>query len=298
MFGMADLIILEGVNRGLANFRANPSHLEFILSYLQTADEVKNFGKDYVKNCIDYINNNKLIVKPYLSGDLNQIPNFVAGATYNETAQYLGQYGTEFTKEQTPTIYATFDVESYDGNWVYLDPTQKIEDRVWPRMVVVAGSFIATVKSIMIRNCDTTIMELDKPIPKGTVFKGWKAQLYSEDRIFTCSASMERAIVQCKLTTSGDIGTHRVMCTVIRYCFKYSRLYMDSMGLQNTVVSQGLPVVVDDETPIFETMFSVEGDEHDFWIDHESTVPAAFGFEVIAKSENNAEEDADLSPGI
>jgi hypothetical protein len=294
MFGLADLIVIEGINRGLANLRANPSHFEFILSYLESVDGLKNFGKDYVKNCVDFINNNKLLVKPYLSPDLNQVPSFVVGATYNEVAQYLGQYGTEFTKQQTPKIYATFDVESYEDNWVYLDPLQKIEENVWPRMVVSACPFSATIKSIMIRNGNTTILELDRPVPEGTDFKGWTAQLYSEDRIFTCSTSMERATVQCKLTTSGDIATHRVMCTVIRYCFKYSRLYMDSVGLQNTVISQGLPVVSDDEAPIFETMFSLEGDEHDFWIDHESTVPALIGLESIAISDNPDDAKVDV----
>ena len=294
MFGLADIVVISAMDRALAHLRKNPSHLEFILSAFASPDIVKYFGHEYIKNCVDYINNNKIFIKPYLFPDMNQIPSFVVGATYSESSQYIGQESVDFTKRQCPKVYAEFDVQNYDKSWVFLDDSEQIETKVWVGMLLTVGSFSAKIKSVMVRPGDTTIVELDTEVPVGTPFRGWKAQMYTNDKYFKCGSSMERANVQCKLTTSGDIATHRMMATIFRYAFKHERIYMDSMGLQNTVISQSMPTVTDDENPIYESLFTMEGDLHDFWIENELSMPDHFGLEVIGKSDNPTDEDVTL----
>ena len=286
MFGQSDLIVIAAVERAFEHLRNNPSHLEFILNFFDIPEIRKSFGRDYIKNCIDYINNNRVLIKPYLFPDLSQIPSFVVGATSSEVQQYMGSYGETFSKTQSPATYATFDVINYENSWIYVSPEASIEKKVWVGMWLTAGDFAAKIKSVMLVASDATVVELDRPVLEGTSFTDWKAQMCSNDRVFTCGSSMERATIQGKLTTSGDIATHRVMCTVIRYALKYERLYMDDLGLQNTVVSQGMPTVTDDEAPIYESMFTIEGDLHDFFIEKETVVPSRFGFELIAKSDD------------
>src|SRR5581483_345253 len=93
-FGVADLALQAIIQDGLANLREHPHHLEFVLgSYSEIPYVAKRVGKDFVKNAMEMLQKNALVVRPYFTLDQDQYPCVVISTSYTEDQQYLGDLG-------------------------------------------------------------------------------------------------------------------------------------------------------------------------------------------------------------
>lgn len=270
--GVADLIVQIAIEDGLKNLRDNPHHLEFILSrYEQIHQLYYKVGSKYLKNAMELINNQKLIVRPYYIGDQDQYPNVVIAGSYTENQNFLGDFGSiEDSKIVLPQrIYASFDAKKIEKDAMTIAASYKIEDSIWLGMSIVNGSTMVKVKAIFLKNENETVLLLDQELSNGTPLKGWTAKTLATHKGAIVNASSDQVTVQAKLATSGDPDVHRIFAMVLRYCLKRGRKFMDSLGLQNAHMSQTPPVVTDDQNMIMESVFTVEGTLHDSWIDYE-----------------------------
>lgn len=284
MFGLADMIVIEVIERGLENLRQNPHHLEFILGgYHQSKFLKKLHGERYVQQCIDYITQNKIHVEPYYVLDTNRIPNIAVLATYHEDTQFLGDYSsTCSTLSLQPKCYAQFDATtlSADKLSVFAASSYKLENTIRPGMLLVNGDFSATITSVFVRDGQLTEIYINKKAPQK--LKGWKVQSIAVPKFTRTASSLNSANVMIKMRSSGDIEVHKLICLVIRYCLRFGRLQLDSLGYQTTKLSQEMTVLEDPDQSIFATSFSMTGVIADTWIDAESTGPEFIDLKICA----------------
>lgn len=283
MFGLVDMIVIEVIERGLENLRLNPHHLEFILGgYHQSKFLTKLHGGRYVQQCVDYITQNKIHVEPYYVLDTNRIPNIAVLATYHEDTQFFGDYGsTCSTLSMQPKCYAHFDASniSTDKLSLFISSSYKIEDTIRIGMLVVNGEFSASVTSVFVRDGLTEIY-VNKKLPQK--LKGWKIQSIATPKYTQTASSLNSANVMIKMKSSGDIEVHKLLCLVLRYCLRFGRVQLDSLGLQNTKLSQEMTVLEDPDQSIFATSFSISGVIADTWINAESEGPAFINLKICA----------------
>src|SRR5574343_1329796 len=145
MFGMADLIVVAGLKLQLEFLAKYPHHIEFILGSFNIPDIQNLVGRDHVKQCIDFISNNKITVVPYYQADLKDRPLLAVVSSGREEIKYFANYGSEGCGNPCanlpPLVYAQFDVKSIGSNLdtLIVPAGLKLEEKIWPNVILTNG---------------------------------------------------------------------------------------------------------------------------------------------------------------
>ena len=277
MFGILDLVTVTLIEKKLEHYKNNPSWLEFILCGHHGSQGMFDLvGADYIKQSIEFIRDTKINVLPYYNPDLKQSPSISIIASGHEDQQYIGDHGYQTvadskyqTVQSLPIVIAEWTVKSIDKNLMSVPPELKLDEKLWPGIIITNGEYSAVLDGII----DASTLCLKEDLPDGLNPKGWKAQTAGSNKIYTVNSSTDSISVQCKLTTHGEPGNHRLLGLVLRAVLKSCRLNFDKIGFQNTRVSY-TPMVVTDQTEMeYESVYSIDGVFTDSWIVKEAQGP-------------------------
>lgn len=273
MFGLADMIVIEVIEKALLNLRNNPHHLEFILGGYHKSDFLKKLhGSNYIRQCVGLILENRLHVSPYYVLDTNRLPNVVVTAIYNEEQQFMGDFGSDCTLALQPKCYAKFNASELSTDLLTLKVTKpsSLEKVLRPGMFLCNGDFSVRIDMIVTGPVYT---EISSQSPLLNKLSGWEAKSSPQARFTVVNSSLNACTAMLKIKSSGDIETHKLLCMVLRYCLKFSRLSLENLGFQRTSVTQQMTILEDADQSIFATTFQISGVIADSWIVKESTSP-------------------------
>ena len=251
----------------------NPDHLNWMLSPFVTNRDVANLvGSQYVKQCVEYITNNKINIRPANEADIGKLPSIAIMSYQNESQQFVGDYGASMEQcnihEYAPETIHTFDVISYSGDTIKAAKGQGTFEKIWPRLHAKQGDFVSRI--LQLHETDTeVVITMEDNIPVGTPYKGWQAVTSKTHKFYDIGASLESVKVNVTLTTAGDYSLHRILVVLLRYCLKSSRLQFETMGLQTPTFSQQPVILVDDTQMIWQTPFMIQAVTADYWINGE-----------------------------
>lgn len=279
-FGVTELAVQAVVQEGLDNLRKNPHHLEFILcSYMEIPYVAKRVGPNFVRNAMEMIQKQELTVRPYFTPDVDLYPSLVVVASYAENQRFVGDYGSVETlagpcssqrAEMTPTVYATFDCTSIDGDEMLVPSGYELEKKIVLGMWVSNGTELAKISSAC--KIETgTLITLASRLPDSTSLKGWKLQSLPRQVSAEINTSLNSVNVQMALFTTGDPELHRVWAQIVRYCLKRGRKTFERYGIHNSSFSQQPMAVQEQDGPILRTTYGMECEEADAWISHDFT---------------------------
>ncbi|MEM4380554.1 MAG: hypothetical protein QXL01_07740, partial [Thermoplasmatales archaeon] len=72
MFGIVDLIVVAGLKDALNFLSKNPKHIEFILGQFCQQPISHIVGQNYIKECIDAVQGQRIEVNPYYQMDIKK----------------------------------------------------------------------------------------------------------------------------------------------------------------------------------------------------------------------------------
>lgn len=305
-FGIAELALQAVIQDGLANLRAHPHHLAFILgSYSEIPYVQKRVGPQFVKNAMDMILKNTLTVQPNYTMNIDTYPCVVIAAAYTEDQEFLGDFGQFMGLEDSglsgdftvaPNNYAQFDATAIQGDEILLDPSYKIENSIFTGLYAVNKKISVKITGINPKAEGGCSLHLEKKLPAGAPLKGWKVQNLPRKVQATLHASQNAVQAQISLFTSGDAELHRVYAQIIRYCLKRGRQTLEQWGLQNTSFGQQPATVAVDEGPIFQSSFSMQAVQTDSWIADDWISAQQIDVITFASNSNPENETADTTP--
>jgi hypothetical protein len=304
MFGVADLITCAVIKQRLEFLSKNPSHLEFILSPFWCNKSLRDLvGAEHIKNCVDFVINNKITVAPYYEIDLKKSPSISIVSSGVEEIQTLGDYGDNvFNQTVKPIEYLNFDATLINADEIHVSKEYNLERKLWNGVTLTNGTESRILKGMKVggETDMSTVLYLDTDLPTGTDMKGWLAQSSSVDKRYILSTSIDKVSVQIKLTTMGDYSIHRLLNIVLRYCLKKGRMDFENAGMQVPTFSYSPPILTEGESDIvFESVCTIEAKMPEYWIDHEFTSPdssAKLDITEIAVSDNKNNAEVKVYP--
>jgi hypothetical protein len=309
MFGMADLLTVAVINNGLQHLARNPFHLEFILGAFAREPLQSMVGVEHIKQCVDFVTQNRIQVAPYYQLDIKRRPSIGVIAQGREEQQFLGDYGSQQvmnTQESAlpPRIYATFDAIAVNStnDGLLVAPGLKLTEKLWVGQILTNGKVTTRVAGILPSpdgiQPDTVLTKDMLVAPVG--LQGWKAQSMERAKGIVLNASQDLVTIQLSLSTTGDMGIHRLFQNVTRYCLKRGRLLFDSYGLQVATFSHTPMVASEPNEPEFESTFTIEARYTDAWIEKEfdlpdSTAKLVVDVDAVPFTTANGEQTVDVS---
>lgn len=276
MFGMADLITVAVINDGLKHFAKNPFHLEFVLGAFCSEPIRSMVGPEHIKQCVEFISNNRIQVAPYYQLDTKHRPAIGVISQGRENQQFLGDYGAmsgDGDQRYTlpPRVYAQFNATSItdDRQGLVVSREYGLDQKLWPGVILTNGFQTNRISGILVRDGHPTTICLNDKLPEGASLAGWRAQSQERARGVVAAASMDDVTIQLTLTTHGDPSVHRLLAVVVRACLKRGRLMFDMYGLQKATYSYTPPIVSDQAELEMESQFTIEAIYTDLWVDKE-----------------------------
>ena len=271
-FLIPEFITTTVIQNKLLFLSKNPDHLNFMLSALSKNKSVRDIvGPDYIKKCVDYIQNNRINIRPAHEADMTKLPAISVLYYQDESQQFIGDYGSqqesEHINEYEPETICEFDVTAYETNTLTFVQGQGTYDAIWPNLFAKNGNFVSRITNI-----SNTDMQLVDNVPSGTPFRNWQAITSENKKLYEIHASMDTTKVNVSLTTAGDYALHRLLVVLLRYCLKASRLDFENSGMQTPSFSQQPPILIDSEQLIWQTPFIISARITDYWIFNEQIV--------------------------
>jgi hypothetical protein len=298
MFSIADLVVVAGLKDALDFLSKNPSHIEFLLGQFCQEPILKIVGQEYVKKCIDAIQEQRIEVAPYYQMDLKKRPSIAVVASYTEDIQFMGDYGSENPQALTLPAkkYVSFDAIDIDGCKIVVSSALNLDKILWHGLILSNGKEKAKLTGILKKDNSTEIF-IDKELPKNTKLSGWGAYSGIYQKGYLINSSVDTVNVQCNFQSVGDYSVHRLMATIIRACLKKQRLWFDSYGLQVSTFSQTPPILSEEAETEFQTIFTINGKVTDSWIAKEYELPdeaAKIVLEIVADSGDDDKDEVVL----
>lgn len=295
MFSVADLIVVAGLNDALDFLSKNPSHIEFILGQFCQEPIQKIVGQEYIKQCIEAIQGQRIEVAPYYQMDLKKRPSVAVVASYTEDIQFMGDYGSEDPNVLTLPAkrYASFNALSIDGCKIKVSSALNLDKILWHGLILSNGKERVKLIGLLVKNNITELM-VDKELPKNTKLSGWGVFSGVYQKGYLINSSIDAVNIQCNFQSVGDYSVHRLMATVLRACLKKQRLWFDKYGLQVSTFSQTPPILTEEREMEFQTIFTISGKVTDSWIEKEYELPdeaANVKLEMVASSINTDVDD-------
>lgn len=305
MMYIADLVVINAVNKAIEHLRQNPDELEFLFTgYMCLPDVAKlTGGYKYVKQIMEVIQgvgDKKLNVQTYYNVETSTNYDLYVIDSGSESDMFMGDQGNIYSQCIEPTVYLTADasVLSSKSTLKFLKTTCAC-DIIFVGMIAKARvngcDFEAKVLSISFDANGMVDVELDKPIPKNgksLVLKGWQFISPNPRQIVNTHASLDRVNVSLMLRTAGDIEIHKLFSIVVRYALKSQRPYLEANGIQISSVSRG-PAQEENsgQNIFFTTQFSLTGKAADHWIYQKNIPPDKMQIAFSFKSNNPSNEE-------
>lgn len=300
MMGMADLITVEVIKEGLQHLKQNPYHLEFILGAFCQEPLRSSVGVEHIKQCIDFVTNNRIQVAPYYEIDMKHRPSIAVVSQGRETQQFIGDYGDTFIPnipeyQLPPRIYVNFNPTSFtsDNQGMIVSRDLHLEEKLWPGIFLTNGTVTTKMRGMLVREGHPTTIYLEDELPEGTSLPGWKAVSSPRGKGVVCSASTDAVTVQIMLTTTGSPSIHRLLSVVLRYCLKSGRMRFDTYGMQVPTFSYTPPIVSEQAEIETESTYTIESKFTDLWIDKEFDLNDA-GANVVVNTTLAVEQEEDV----
>ena len=300
MFGVLDLMTVSILQQRFEYYAKNVELLEFILCGYNKQYLFNFVGADYIKSAIEFIQSQRITIQPFYQLDSKKLPMVSVIAHGDENQQFIGEYGTHQiapNKRQTvrsnPIVISRWTAVSINGDQMSTPESLNLQDKLWPGVYITNGVIRAKLIGV---NCDGVLC-LDTELPANTDPRDWRAETAGSDKVYEISSSIDKATVQCKLTTHGDPSQHRLLGTVLRACIKSSRLIFDQYGFQNISLSWTPMVLTDQDRLEFESVYQISGDYTDYWISkiaQTADKSANIGVDIIATHSDNTDEDVNL----
>ena len=273
MFGLSDLIVINAIEDGLANLRANPMHLDFILGMYEHTPFMRALhGSAYIRQCKEFVLNNKIFVKPYYVYDLAKMPSIAVIAQYAEDLQFIGDTGfSEFEGELMPIKLCDILGVAWgekDEQELIIGNAAAVQPQLYAGCYLRQDRFVTKVDCIIPIDEQRATIVCNDVLPRNRLID-WIAQTASSSRIAVINSSGNTTQVSIDLKSSGDIETHKLLALLVRYCLKRGRFLMDRNGLQISTTNQNFPVMHDEENSIFQTVFNLHGKILDNWIQYD-----------------------------
>ena len=305
MFGLADMLTVEVIKDGLAHLKRNPYHLEFILGSFCGPPLGPVVGPEHIKQCIEFITENRIQVAPYYEIDMKRRPSIAVVAQGREEQQFIGDFGDQGSANIAeynlpPRIYVEFDPLSFTDDMQGMIVTRdlRLDEKLWPGIFLTNGTVTAKMRGMLVRDGYPTTIYLEDKLPEGTSLPGWKAVSSPRGKGVVCSASTDLVTVQMTLTTTGELSVHRLMSVVLRYCLKRGRMTFEKYGMQVPTFSYTPPIVSEQTELEMESTYTIESKFTDLWIDHEFDLNDA-GANVLVSAtaipETPSEEEQDVN---
>lgn len=272
MFGFADLVTCAVLKSGLQYLSEHPRHLEFILSSFVCVPELRDLvGIEHVKDCIEFVTNNRVHVAPYYQIDIKKRPSLAVVSSGSEAMQFLGDYGRVQQSEMTlpPAVYVEWDAKAISKDTIKVAKALELEKKLWTGLVITNGTASAILRGILVRDGEDTVLCLDRDLPEHSRLTGWKAMSDDTTKGYIVHSSMDDVRVQIKLTTTGDYSLHRLLSVVTRYCLKHGRVMFDQMGMQVATFSYTPPIMTENTEFEYESLFTIEAKMTDSWVHEE-----------------------------
>jgi len=303
MFGLADLITVEVIKQGLEHLKRNPYHLEFILGSFCQEPLRSSVGVEHIKQCIDFVTNNRISVAPYYEIDIKRRPSIAVVSQGREEQQYIGDYGDTRSADLAeynlpPRVYVNFNPTAFtaDNQGMIVSRDLRLDEKLWPGIFLTNGTVTTKMRGILVRDGYPTTIYLEDKLPEGTSLPGWRAVSSPRGKGIVCSASTDTVTVQMTLTTTGELSIHRLLSVVLRYCLKRGRMTFESYGMQVPTYSYTTPIVSDQAELEMESTYTIESKYTDLWIDKEFDLQdqaANVSVGTIAQSETKADVPLD-----
>jgi hypothetical protein len=299
-FGIPDLAATVIIQDALDFLSKNPKHLEFILSMYCRYPRLQKFvGTKHLKDCMDYILENRIEVGPFYQVDIKRRPSISIVSSGAESQQFLGDYGTQQQQQKIlpPLIYADFDATKIKGDTLTVPAGYKLESILWHGVFIANGTEIFKLEGIVAKAGKPTVLCLDREIPEGTSLKGWRACSDDRKKGYVINASIDDITIQLKLSTNGDFVIHRLLVILLRYCIKSRRMEFDNYGIQVASVNFSPPMLTDPDEMEFESVFTLSAKFTDHWIEKEFDLPdaaAKIDIGLIASSVDEENQDVEL----
>lgn len=298
MIGVLDLFAVSVLDNKFKELVQHPDRIEYMLCGFHINQNMFDFvGAEYIKNSIEFLLNNKVTIIPYYNLDAMKNPTIAVISSGGESQQFIGDYGFQADAQQTvknsPLIIAEFTATTISGKDMTVAPELKLNEKLWPGVVITNGEFSNTVEGIM----DASTICFRDEFPENISPENWTAQTSGTDRRYVINASTDSVSVQCKLTTHGDPSLHRLMSVILRGIIKSARLDFESIGFQNTKVSYGSMVLTNQDDLTFESVVTIDGIFTDHWILREyDTIDASsnIGIDMTVTSEYEYNEDVEI----
>ena len=285
-FPISEIITSAVIEARLQHLAENPSHINWMLSpFVVHRSIARLVDPKYVAQCIQYIQNNRPMVRPVYETDMNKLPSIVVSSFQGEATQFLGDYGGDVcTEEHAPVPMLTFDIIGTDKNTVIAPLNQGVEDIVWPGLYFKSNGYSDVIERLE-KRADSVVLHLKNDLPSGVRMRGCNIMTSRDETWYRINSSIDAVKVNVTLTTAGDHAIHRLMAVVLRYCLKSGRLLFDSYGMQVATFSQQPAMLADDTQLIWQTAFMIDAKVTDHWIvDEGGLVTAPMTVEVVAES--------------
>lgn len=291
MLIVPELITTAVLQQQLKYLAQHPTHLQFMLGMFNKNVLGKLVGPHYVKQAIDMISNNRIMVAPYYDLDMKHVPRISLVSSHSESQMYLGDIGTvdpDATIQQTlaPVTYAEFDVKSISGDTLFVSANLNLDQTLFPGLTITNNETTRVLQGVLVRTGQDTQLVLNQAVDTSEVsLRDWKAQSGVGARGFVLGASTDDVTVQARLNTNGDPTVHRLLALVVRNCLKRGRLWFDLYGLQVATIAQTPMIAVEDTEIEYETLFTIQGKSTDHWVIQEFDTPEFIEADTIADAQ-------------
>lgn len=299
MFGISDLLTVCVLEEAFEFLSRNPHHLEFVLcAFVQNKRLADKVGLEHIKECMDFVTNNRLQISTFYEADLEKFPSITVISSGAENQKFLGETGIDVTVDvNREIVYAEWTADSIDGDNMLVSGSYNLDKKLWPGLIIANedASIEPVVLEGIVEGEGTQALCLSAALPDGVPAGGWKAVSSGSFKKYALAASKDDTRVQCKLTTNGDLSVHRCLSIALRWALKRYRLRFDEYGMQEMTFSYTPPVVTDDTEHIYESIYTLDSQFTDHWIDKEyDTLPQGTNFGVSATAMNKEEEKEDV----
>lgn len=293
--GMAfpDLLVVSLLQERFEFLSKNPHFVEFMLSPLGHVDVLyKYLGQRYVKEAIDYIVNNKLLIRPYYQADQEKSPSVAVISHGDEMQKFIGDNGYSFAPDNSqfntknvilqPSVWARWDSIGIDKDEMSVALSSEIDQKIWIGIQITNDDETAVVKGIYKKE-DKIVLFLDKDLSTETPLIGWRAQTADRRYGFSVGTSLDAVNIVCELKTPGDSAVHRVISALLRSSIKSLRPQFDFYGLYDIDISYSPMLEIGGGADqMFQSQVSIKGKMADHWIQRQYELDDPYaGLDII-----------------
>jgi hypothetical protein len=300
----ADVTVIGILRDGLEYLRRNPEDLAILLD--DYACQWPLFGAvgeapgRYINQIVQFLtDNDQPLMKVFQAFHLPNPPNYAVFvfSSASETHKVAGDYGASVRQLRTPTVYTKANAqdvtESAGNTLIRFSRTDLCADRVWKLQVAVnkllpGQSYpVVTVVDDETKYVTVEVAGVVPTVNGLQVLQDWEFRSSASGWDVTYGNSGDTVTVRCYVRTAGDIELHRIFTTIIRWCLKRGRQYLEFQNIQSSTIQQSEPSPADPTGGEgFVSTFTVTGIAQDVWVAKRTRIPEKITMSLAAVAED------------